>query len=161
MCSVHVNPVFSSLHSWGHISSFTSSTPSSLPPSPQTDGSNAPRFTLLPGDRQPPSVSQSEAVKNRLPFLHWSAAPGNSFHYQWPCHCVVWQCWSQLYCPLSLFRLLFLQQTPFTDIRALTHTHTHTHRHTHTHACIQIPPESQDCHNKRLRESGNQKTWNS
>lgn len=84
--------------------------------------SRAPRFTLLPGDRRPPSASQSEAGKNRPLLSDWSAAPRNSLCYQWPCHCVVWQGWSQLCCPRSLCR------PPFCS-RHLTHSHTPIHAH--------------------------------
>lgn len=88
------------------------------------ESSGAPRFTLLPGDRRPLSASQSEAGKNRPLLSDWSAAPRNSLCYQWPCHCVVWQGWSQLYCPRSLCRPLFCS-------RHLTHSHTRTPTHAH------------------------------
>lgn len=41
------------------------------------EGRYVPRFTLLPGDRQLPLASQSEAVKNRPLLSHWSSAPRN------------------------------------------------------------------------------------
>lgn len=86
--------------------------------------SHARRFTLLPGDRRPPSTSQSVAGKNRPLLSDWSAAPGNSLCYQWPCHCVVWQGWSQLYCPCSLCRPLFCSR----HVTSTTHTHPHMHK---------------------------------
>lgn len=46
----------------------------------------------------------------------------------------------------------FLQHNPFTHIRAQTDRHTHTH--------TQISPDSPKCHNKSLRESGNQEDLN-
>lgn len=112
---VHVNLFFSSFHR-GHVFSSTSSAPSLL--------QEAGGVTPLPGDRQPPSTGQSEALKNRPLLGHWSAAPRNSLRHQWLCHCVVWQCWSQLYCPSFFVQTRCLQRTPFTHIRASTQTPT-------------------------------------
>lgn len=96
---------------------------SQLPPSSASSspgGEGVTWFTLLPGDRQPHSCSQSEAERHSILPLYWSTAPRNSFHYECPYHCVVWRCWRQLCRLLSLFRPPFSCRLPFTLIR--THT---------------------------------------